>query len=55
MMKRKKIKINFIPTQGDVVEVVTNIIKANVKTVLAKHGACIKIGVEEIIRNHTKV
>lgn len=54
-MGRKKVKINFIPTKGDVVDVVTKLVNANVHTVLAKHGACIKIGVEEIIRNHTKV
>lgn len=54
-MGRKKVKINFVPTKGDVVEAVTKIVNANISSVLAKHGACLKIGVEEIIRNHTKV
>jgi len=54
-MGRKKVKINFIATKGNVVDAVTKLVNANINSVLAKHGACIKIGVEEIIRNHTKV
>ncbi|OBZ13301.1 hypothetical protein [Bacillus sp. FJAT-26390] len=54
--KKKKVvvKVNFIPVEGDVLEVIINAIEPNINSVLAKHGASIKIGVKQLLRNHAK-
>ncbi|MDR6883044.1 hypothetical protein [Bacillus sp. 3255] len=51
----KKIKINFIPVEGDVLEAIASAVNTNVSSVLTKHGAKLTIGLNEIIRNHAKV
>lgn len=53
--KKEKIKIKFVAVEGDVVEAVANALSGNVSSVLAKHGATLKISLSEIIRNHAKV
>lgn len=53
--KKPNIKVNFIPTDGDPLEVVIEAIEPVINSVLAKHGASIKMGVKELLRKHAKV
>lgn len=53
--KRVELKINFIPVEGDVIETISNALEPNISSVLARHGASLKIGLSEILRNHAKV
>lgn len=53
--KRVNLKISFIPVEGDVIETISNALEPNISSVLATHGASLKIGLCEILRNHAKV
>ncbi|URN94504.1 MAG: hypothetical protein NAG76_22245 [Candidatus Pristimantibacillus lignocellulolyticus] len=56
--KKKRTKVNievvFIPTEGDVVEKVIDMIEPNISLALAKHNATIKMDIREYLRNHVK-
>lgn len=52
--KKTKVQIIFVPVAGDPLEAIINAIEPNISSVLAKHGASIKIGVKEFLRNHAK-
>lgn len=52
--KIKEIKINIIPVPGDPLEKIIEAIAPNIRSVLSKHGATLKMGVEEFLRAHAK-
>ncbi|KJD43378.1 hypothetical protein [Paenibacillus terrae] len=52
--KHVKLNINFIPVEGDVIEIIGKALEPNINSILARHGASLKIGLFEIIRNHAK-
>ncbi|MEC0237816.1 hypothetical protein P4H71_26210 [Paenibacillus kribbensis] len=52
--KRVKLNIKFIPVEGDVIETIGKALEPNISSILAKHGASLKMGLTEIIRNHVK-
>lgn len=54
-MSKRKIKINFIPVDGDVLDAIVSAVYFNVKSVLNKHGAVLTRDIREIIREHSKI
>lgn len=52
--RKRKFKINFIRVEGDPVDVIANILEANVCAVLTKYGASSTVDLREMIRNHIK-
>lgn len=53
--EKKKVKVNFIPVDGDVIEAIARAVEPNVSSVLNKHGASLKIDLIDILRNHARV
>ncbi|GGD50123.1 hypothetical protein GCM10010911_04600 [Paenibacillus nasutitermitis] len=51
---KKKVKINFNPVEGEILDAIAKAIEPQVNAVLAKHGASLRISVKEILRNHAK-
>lgn len=52
--KKSRFTITFVPVEGDPVKAIANALDANVRSVLIKHGASLKMGLSDILRNHAK-
>ncbi|RUT48545.1 hypothetical protein EJP82_00960 [Paenibacillus anaericanus] len=50
-----KFEIVVIPVEGDPIEAISNALEPNIRSVLAKHGAYLKIPLYDYLRNHAKV
>lgn len=55
-MRKKKtdIKINFIPVEGDIIQIVHDALLPNVEQVLNKHGAYLIVPFIDILRPSVK-
>lgn len=53
--EKPKMEIVWVPVEGDIIDAICEAIQPNVSSVLAKHGAKLKISLNDYIRNHLKV
>lgn len=51
---KKRYTITFVPVEGDPIEAIASALEPNIRSVLSKHGASLKIGLSDILRNHAK-